>query len=61
LQNRKPNFDLRPAKRVEVLPLFEQYHGYKSLGQSMTYCFAVYEDGRPIAAFVWQPPPARRG
>ena len=50
----KPTFDLRRSTRDEVLPLFMAHHGYKSLGSSLTYCFAVYEDG---AAFVWQPPP----
>lgn len=49
-------YDLRPATRAEILPLFEQYHGYKSVGASLTYAFAVFEDGRPVAAFVWQPP-----
>lgn len=52
-----PSYDLRPAKRSEVLHLFEAHHGYRSLGRSLTYCFAVWEDGRPIAAFAWQPPP----
>jgi len=48
---------LRPSTRAEVLPLFEAFHGYKSLSNSLTYCFAVYEDAKPIAAFAWQPPP----
>lgn len=52
-----PMYDLRVATRDEVLPLFERYHGYKSLSRSMTYCFAVIEDGRPVAAYAWQPPP----
>lgn len=54
---KKLKWDLRRSTRAEVLPLFEQHHGYKSLGSSLTYCFAVYEDGTPVAAFVWQPPP----
>lgn len=49
--------DLRPATREQVLPLFEAHHGYKSLGGALTYVFAVFEDGRPVAAFAWQPPP----
>lgn len=53
-----PGYDLRAARREEVLPLFEEHHGYHSLGQQMTYCFAVYEGSRPVAAFAWQPPPA---
>ena len=52
-----PAYDLRPATRADVLSLFETYHGYKSLSASMTYCFAVFEDGKAIAAFAWQPPP----
>lgn len=54
---REPSYDLRAARREEVLPLFEQHHGYKSLSASMTYCFAVYEDEKPVAAYAWQPPP----
>lgn len=52
-------FDLRTVKRAEVLPLFEQHHGYKSLGNLAVYFFAVTENNRPIAAFAWQPPPPR--
>ena len=60
-----PSYDLRPALRVDVLALFEANHGYKSLSNSMTYCFAVYElepgshdnTSSPIAAYAWQPPP----
>lgn len=52
-----PAYDLRNATRSDVVAMFERYHGYKSLGISTTYCFAVYEDDRPVAAFVWQPPP----
>jgi hypothetical protein len=52
-----PSYDLRTRTRAEVLPLFEQFHGYKSLSESLTYCFAVYERNSPIAAFAWQPPP----
>jgi hypothetical protein len=52
-----PAYDLRASTRAEVLPLFEKHHGYKSLSASLTYCFAVYESGVPVAAFAWQPPP----
>lgn len=55
--NRAPSYDLRAATRAEVLALFEEHHGYKSLSNSMTYCFAVFEDGKPSAAYAWQPPP----
>lgn len=52
-----PTFDLREAPRALVLPLFVEHHGYKSLSASVTYCFAVFENGLPVAAFAWQPPP----
>ncbi len=52
----KPTFDLRRTDQKAVRALFEQHHGYKSLGQAST-CFAVFEDGRAVAAFAWQPPP----
>ena len=52
-----PAYDLRAAKRADVLALFVENHGYKSLSATATYLFAVYEDGKPIAAFAWQPPP----
>lgn len=40
-----------------MLPLFEAHHGYRSLSECITYCFAVFEAGVPVAAFAWQPPP----
>lgn len=49
-------FDLRPCKIPDVANLFEQYHGYGSVGRLAVACFAVFEDSRPIAAYVWQPP-----
>lgn len=52
-----PAYDLRTATRDEVIELFEKHHGYKSASASMTYCFAVFEDGAPVAAYAWQPPP----
>ncbi len=39
-----------------MLPLFEQYHGYGSVGNSMTYCYGLFEGDCLIAAFTWQPP-----
>ncbi len=52
-----PSYELRATTRDVVLPLFEEHHGYKSLSSSMTYCFGVFEDDKPIAAYAWQPPP----
>lgn len=52
-----PAYDLRIATRDQVIELFEQHHGYKSASASMTYCFAVFEHNKPIAAYAWQPPP----
>lgn len=52
-----PSYDLREASPKEVEHLFLQYHGYKSAGGNSTYCFAVYENEIPIAAFKWKPPP----
>ncbi len=49
--------DLRPCALSDVAPLFARYHGYKSVGNLATYCHAVVEDGQPVAAFVWNPPP----
>ena len=42
---------------ADVAHLFTRYHGYKSVGTLATYCHAVYENDRPVAAFVWNPPP----
>lgn len=49
--------DLRSCRVDEVAHLFLEFHGYKSVGQTATYCFGVFEDGRPVAAFIWNPPP----
>lgn len=54
---KSPSYDLRLVTRDDVVALFEQYHGYKSVSASMTYCFAVFENGAPVAAYAWQPPP----
>lgn len=51
------NFDLRPCPLSVVKSLCKKYHGYGGAGGAATYAFAVYEDGRPVAAFAWQPPP----
>ena len=55
--NRGPKYDLRPTTLAVVRALFELHHGYKSVSSSATYCFAVFEDDVPIAAYAWQPPP----
>lgn len=52
-----PAYDLRVVTRDDVLELFERYHAYGSLSNSLTYGFAIYELGKPVAAFAWQPPP----
>jgi len=51
------NFDLQECKLGVVHELCRRYHGYGSAGGSATYCYAVYEEGRAVAAFAWQPPP----
>jgi hypothetical protein len=54
---KEPTFDLRRCSIEVVADLCKKHHGYGSVGNNATYAFAVYEDGSPIAAFVWQPPP----
>ena len=49
--------NLIPCALADVAHLFTRYHGYKSVGNLATYCHAVVEDGQPVAAFVWNPPP----
>lgn len=53
----RERIDLRSCALSDVEHLFAEFHGYKSVGRAATYCFAVYEDGAPVAAFVWNPPP----
>lgn len=50
-------YDLRPCSIEVVRALCEEHHGYASAGRVAVYAFAVYEDGRPVAAYAWQPPP----
>ena len=52
-----PGFDLRPCELDVVASLVGEHHGYGSMGASATYTFAVYEEGKPVAAYSWQPPP----
>lgn len=51
------NFDLRACPISVVAALCAAHHGYGSASATATYAWAVYEDGRPVAAFAWQPPP----
>lgn len=52
-----PAYDLRPCTIAEVDALCERYHAYKGAGKAVTYAFGVYEEGRLVAAYAWQPPP----
>ncbi len=55
--NKKPQYDLRRAPVQAVADLCRLYHPYGSIGSSSTYCLGVYEEGRVVAAYLWQPPP----
>lgn len=57
MSNRSPNYNLIRTTLDRVRFLFQKYHGYKSVGGAATYVFSVEEEGEPVAAFVWQPPP----
>jgi hypothetical protein len=52
-----PSYDLRACSLAVVEELCAKHHGYGAASATKTYAFAVYEDGKPIAAFAWQPPP----
>ena len=54
---RQPSYDLRPCSLSIVQGMCELHHGYGGAGGTATYAFAVYENGSPVAAFAWQPPP----
>lgn len=54
---REYTYDLVAVSSDVVRDLCARYHGYGSAGNAMTYAWAVVEDGRPVAAFSWQPPP----
>jgi len=54
---RLPSYDIRRCTRSDVIELIEEFHPYGSAGSAFTYAFAVYEEGRPIAAYCWMPPP----
>lgn len=50
------NFDLRAVSVADVRDLFARFHGYGGCGRIATYAFAVFEQGLPVAAYLWQPP-----
>lgn len=51
------SYDMRRCDLATVAELVTAFHGYGSMGRSITYAFAVYESGRPVAVYAWQPPP----
>jgi hypothetical protein len=51
-----PSYDLRPCTLAEVDALCARFHAYGGAGGAATYAFGVYEDGRLVAAYAWQPP-----
>ncbi len=53
----KPGYDMRECRIADVEPLVVAHHGYGSVSASATYAFAVFENDRPVAGFLWQPPP----
>ena len=52
-----PSYDLQKCGLETVESLCRLHHGYGSVSATATYTFAVYEDGKPVAAYAWQPPP----
>lgn len=53
---KSPTYDLRPCGIDVVEKLCRKFHGYSGAGGLAAYAFAVFEDGKPVAAFAWQPP-----
>lgn len=51
------SYDLRVCDLDVARKLCKRFHGYGSVGNNATYAFAVYEDDKPVAVYVWQPPP----
>lgn len=49
-------FEMASVPMHVVESLCALHHKYRSAGKYTTYAFAVIEDGRPVAAFAWQPP-----
>lgn len=56
-KQRTVGYDIRPCSLGEVHDLCVRFHGYGGAGGSATYAFGVYEEGRIVAAYAWQPPP----
>lgn len=54
---KKPSFNLQLCSMSDIQELCAEFHGYKSASKWATYSFAVYENGRLVAGFAWQPPP----
>ena len=52
-----PGYDLRRCDEDTVERLCAAHHGYAGAGRVFFACFAVYEDGRPVAVYAWKPPP----
>jgi len=52
-----PRYDMRECGIDLVQDLCRKHHGYGSAGKLAVYAFAVFEEGRPVAAYAWQPPP----
>ncbi len=55
--NDATSYDLRECPLSVVDALCASHHGYGAASATATYSFAVYEDGRAVAAYAWQPPP----
>ena len=55
--NDASSYDLRECPLSVVDALCASNHGYGAASATATYSFAVYEDGRAVAAYAWQPPP----
>jgi len=51
-----PSYDLRLCDAELVKELCYKYHGYKSAGKIAVYAFGVFERGKIVAGFMWQPP-----
>src|SRR3990167_8974993 len=50
-------FTQKQVPLATVTHLFQEYHGYHSIGGVATYCFGVYEGEKLVAAYAWNPPP----
>ena len=55
------SYEMRDCSMETVRRLCELHHGYKGAGSAAVYAFAVYEGGRPVAAYSWQPASAGVG